>query len=87
MALFRARVYRRWVAASNRGSWLPVNTVHDSVMFDCETMDVAKDVRALLEEVAASLDKELYDTWGLVAPVPFKVETKAGPSWQSTEKM
>jgi DNA polymerase-1 len=87
MALFRARLYREWVGASNRSSWLPVNTVHDSVMFDCESLSVAYDVKLLLEKVAASLEKELYDAWGLVAPVPFKVETKAGPSWQSTEKI
>jgi DNA polymerase-1 len=87
MALFRARVYRHWVGASNRSSWLPVNTVHDSVMFDCESLSVAYDVKLLLEKVAASLEKELYDTWGLVAPVPFKVETKAGKSWATTEKI
>jgi hypothetical protein len=56
-------------------------------MFDCESLSVAYDVKLLLEKVAASLEKELYDTWGLVAPVPFKVETKAGKSWATTEKI
>lgn len=87
MALYRARVYREWVIAADRNDWLPVNTVHDSVMFDCRNMETAKEVKTTLEILARELEKELYDTWGLVAPVPFKVETKAGSTWSTTEKM
>ena len=87
MALYRAMIYRQWVEAENRMMWLPINTVHDSVMFDCETREVAAIVTYFLEELAAQLPDEIYKRWGIESPVPFKVETKIGPNWANMEKM
>lgn len=87
MALYRARVYREWVSRPHNDRWLPINTVHDSVMFDCLNESYATYTKELLESVASSLQDDVEKTWGIVCPVPFKVETKAGKNWQDTEKM
>lgn len=87
MALFRARVYREWTTAADRKEWLPINTVHDSVMFDCSSIEVARKVKSRLERKAAELPEELKKLWDLDAPVPFKIETKAGKLWSTTEKL
>jgi len=87
MALYRARVYRRWTQDHDRDKWLPINTVHDSVMFDCLNLETALATKSVLEHLASNLQDEVEDLWGIVCPVPFKVETKAGPDWASTRKI
>ncbi len=87
MALFRARMVRRWIAEFSRSLVLMINTVHDSVMFDCATKEEALRVKKMLEEIAATLQDEVFKLWGIVAPVPFKVETSIGPSWAAQEKI
>lgn len=87
MALFRARVYRRWITLPWRAHCLPINTVHDSVMFDCSSMEYAKQMKVLMDEVVASLEGELKRLWGIDLPVPLKTETEAGPSWADMSKL
>lgn len=85
MALFRARLYRRWIALPWRMQCLPINTVHDSVMFDCASMEVAREMKVVMDEVVAGLAEELKKLWGINVPVPIKTETEAGPSWADME--
>lgn len=87
MALFRGRVYRKWLVSPFRKLALPINTVHDSIMFDCMSVEVALAMKALLEEVVAELPELLETMWGIESPVPFTVETKIGPTWATTEKV
>lgn len=87
MAVFRGRVYRKWVVSPLRKECLPINTVHDSIMFDCVSVEAALKMKALLEEVVAELPELLLTMWGIESPVPFAVETKIGPTWATTTKV
>lgn len=87
MALFRANVYRRWVVHPDRHEVLPVNTVHDSVMFDCTTEERAKGFAKLLVEEADGLVQDLLVRWGIDSPLPFKVECELGTNWQELHKL
>lgn len=87
MALYRGQVYRRLIRENLLAEALPVNTVHDSVMFDCRNLDVATRLKAILQEEAARLPALLMEYWDLEVPVSFKIEVKAGPTWASTEKI
>lgn len=94
MALFRAEVWRWWVMelAERRQygkpmEFLPNNTVHDSIMFDCLNLDVARYVANMMERIAEGLVDKVKDLWDIDCPVPFKIESKAGPTWATMEKL
>lgn len=87
MALYRAMIYRKWVDHPSRENWLPINTVHDSVMFDCYNREEAEWLTMLLESLAAELPAEIETRWGIKSPVPFTIETKVGPNWANMEKL
>lgn len=87
MALFRARVLRWWLNQPEifKENVLPNNTVHDSIMFDCFNMDYARVVAKAMEDIAEGLVDEVKNLWDLDCPVPFKIESKAGPTWAEME--
>ncbi len=87
MAVYRGRVLREWLKQDWRHEALPINTVHDSVMFDCRNKEVAAKMKTLLESVAARLPAILEELWGLASPLSFKIEVKAGPTWANTSKI
>lgn len=87
MAVFRARLYRKLLFSSIRQDVKLINTVHDSIMADCKTKEAALKLKVMNEEIADSLVEIMMETWGLRCPVPFKIETKVGPSWASLEKI
>lgn len=87
MAVFRARLYRRLVGTPLFKRCLLINTVHDSVMADCMSMEDALQLKTIIDEIASSLVDVLAETWGFICPVPFKVETKIGPKWSDLEKI
>lgn len=87
MALFRARVYRWWLTWEKRNKALPNNTVHDSIMFDCYNMAIAKEVAGHMARIAGTLIDEVKLLWDIDCPVPFKIESKAGPNWGDMRKI
>lgn len=87
MAVFRARMYRLLLASDLRYKCLPINTVHDSVMYDCVDRESAEQLAALHKQVAESLPQIMMEVWGIFCPVPFKIESKIGPRWSELEKI
>ena len=87
MAVFRARVYREMLATGLYKRVLLINTVHDSVMADCVDREAAYEFKALASKIAEQLPEIVMQTWGVVCPVPFKIETKIGPRWSELEKI
>ncbi len=84
MAVFRGRMYRE-LLGSRRA--LPINTVHDSLMYDCYDLDVAKCVISILEIKAEHLPEIIHDLWGIRCGIPFPIECKVGNNWGEMMKM
>lgn len=89
MALFRQKVLHWWLALPLKEAMkmLPVNTVHDSIMFDCYNRKYAEKVAGAMAKIASELPAQIESLWELHCPVPFKIESKAGPRWATMEKM
>lgn len=87
MAVFRAKMHRLLLSSPLRNKCLPINTVHDSVMYDCVDRESALALAALHKQVAASLPQIMMETWGIFCPVPFKIESSIGPRWSELEKV
>lgn len=66
------------------GNCVIVNTVHDSVEFDCkpEVVDVLKN---RIKEVAGSMQKYVKETFGYDMQMELKVEVSSGPNWADQE--
>ena len=67
--------------AGYRKSFYFVNTVHDSVIFDCKSVYVARDLAAKLKPIMEYAPQILKDRYGIDFDLPLKVEAKYGPSW------
>lgn len=88
MALFRGRVWRRLIKhESLRYNVLPINTVHDSIMYDCKSEEYARVLNEVLQEEAAKLPATIEQLWGIKCAVPMPIESKVGPSWASLKKL
>lgn len=84
MAAFRHQVWRSWLSQSPsfRAHVLPINTIHDSIMFDCAVWLVAYEVRIWLNTLVEQLPGLLTTLWPSVTiDLPFQIECKAGPTW------
>ena len=81
MAVFRGLVFRRIFKANEQAYCLMVNTVHDSVMFDCAT-DAAVDwLEHTCRDIAASLPRELEARWPVTIDLPLPITFKSGRRW------
>ena len=87
MAVYRAKLYRRWIREGLASSGVLVNTVHDSVMVDCRTESDVKYLFRVMEEEANNLPTYLKELWNIECDLPFKVECKYGPTWAETTKL
>jgi DNA polymerase I len=82
MALYRGRVYRNLLANEHlRGQVLPINTVHDSIMFDCREIGVAFELDLVLQEEAVELPRLIKKLWDVECPLPFPIKSKVGKTW------
>lgn len=87
MALYRGRVYRRWLAEGLAETCPLVNTVHDSIMLDVPDKSMVLWAYRVMEEEAARLPQLLKDLWGIETELEFKVECKYGPTWAEMNKL
>lgn len=87
MPVFRQKWLRWWVWEQNKHLILPINTVHDSGMTDCASMELAVYVAKNMDEIVKKLPEDIFELWGVECPVPFKIEHKAGPTWATMEKI
>jgi DNA polymerase-1 len=81
MALFRGRVFRKLLANDWQASILMINTVHDSVMFDCEDAVWVSELRNLCNETAEELPNELEKRWDMTIDLPLPITFKHGQKW------
>jgi len=57
-----------------------LNTVHDSVLFECEE-EVAHDVARKIVKVMADAPRYVKEVWGYDWKTPLPVDVKIGPNW------
>lgn len=82
MALFRGRIYRRLLADEELFTFcLIINTVHDSVMFDCSSEYHARRLAVMLKEEAEKLPALIGKLWNIPVDLPLKLECKIGSTW------
>jgi hypothetical protein len=58
-----------------------INTVHDSVLFDCDNIVVAFEWAHVAKTVMESAPKLVYDRLGVEFSMPLKVEAEIGKDW------
>lgn len=87
MALLRARLYRAWIVAPWRKAAVPINTVHDSVMWDCKNEEVARELAKITHAIIDDMSNEMLQLWGIECPVPMKAESEIGPTWATLTKL
>lgn len=88
MALYRAKVYRRLLGDEDLFyNCLTINTVHDSIMFDCRNREAAGSLMVVLEEEAAKIPAYLASLWSIHTNLEFKIECKIGPTWAAMKKL
>lgn len=83
MALFRMLVFRRIFQDGSNHAVKMINTVHDSVMFDCENELWADYICSVCSNIAESLPEEIEKRWKIVVDLPLKLSSKIGPTWAS----
>jgi DNA polymerase I-like protein with 3'-5' exonuclease and polymerase domains len=79
MMLARIAIYRRLRDWRHDGIKL-CNTVHDSVLVDCEARHALL-VKKTMKDVFAELDKTVSRCFRCDFNVPMECEIKAGPNW------
>lgn len=84
MALYRAMLYREMLIYDWPGV-VPVNTVHDSVMFDAREMMVPSVVQ-MCREVADLLPKKLKEYFDMDVDLAFPIDVEVGPTWGELRK-
>lgn len=82
LKIARIAVYRRLVG---KPGILLINTVHDSIMVDCESKHVDF-VAQTFQDVFDGLDKMLSKCYNIDFNVPMRAEIEFGPNWADMEK-
>lgn len=86
VALFRGQVYRRMLQ-EDYGGCVAINTVHDSVMFDCPSLTHAKELAIMLVEEARKLPELIEKIWGMRVELPLPIDIEVGPTWGNLKKL
>lgn len=85
MALYRKMLLDKWRESARVGEptfqYIPVMTIHDSVMFDCLDHHYANKALMGCKYLATKLPEEIESRWGIRCDLPFKVEGKMGKRW------
>jgi len=78
----------RWLVNSGYGEeCLLINTIHDSIMFDCATVGHAEQLAPVIAKIMQSAPFLLKQRFGIDFNIPLKVEAKYGRNWGEMEKL
>ena len=58
-----------------------INSVHDSVMFDCRDEKSVAICKDALYTITKKLPELLSNRYGIEVPLEFKIDVETGPSW------
>jgi DNA polymerase I len=85
MALYRSQVMRQLLPHMFTNI-LFINSVHDSVMFDCDSEESVAICKKVLYNVCKELPTLLTKRFGIEVPLEFKIDVETGPSWAELTK-
>lgn len=85
MAVYRAAVMRKLIHRMFTDI-LFINTVHDSVMFDCANEEAVAHCKEVLYNTCKELPSLLTKRFGIEVPLEFKIDVETGPSWAELSK-
>lgn len=85
MALYRSQVMRQLLPHMFTNI-LFINSVHDSVMFDCDGEESVAICKKVLYNVCKELPMLLTKRFGIEVPLEFNIDVETGPSWAELTK-
>jgi DNA polymerase I-like protein with 3'-5' exonuclease and polymerase domains len=85
MAVYRSQVMRQ-LMPHMFGNILFINSVHDSVMFDCKDEEAVAICKKVLYNVCKELPMLLTRRFGIKVPLEFNIDVETGPSWANLTK-
>jgi DNA polymerase-1 len=85
MALYRSQVMRQ-LLPNMFTNVLFINSVHDSVMFDCDGDESVAICKKVLYNVCKELPMLLTKRFGIEVPLEFNIDVETGPSWAELTK-
>jgi DNA polymerase-1 len=85
MALYRSQVMRQ-LLPNMFTNILFINSVHDSVMFDCDSVESVAICKKVLYNVCKELPMLLTKRFGIDVPLEFNIDVETGPSWAELTK-
>lgn len=85
MALYRSQVMRQ-LLPNMFTNILFINSVHDSVMFDCDGEESVAICKKVLYNVCKELPMLLTKRFGIEVPLEFNIDVETGPSWAELTK-
>jgi len=85
MALYRSQVMRQ-LLPNMFTNILFINSVHDSVMFDCDGDESVAICKKVLYNVCKELPMLLTKRFGIEVPLEFNIDVDTGPSWAELTK-
>ena len=85
MALYRSQVMRQLLPYMFKNI-LFINSVHDSVMFDCDSEESVAICKKVLYNMCKELPMLLTKRFGIEVPLEFNIDVETGPSWAELTK-
>jgi DNA polymerase I-like protein with 3'-5' exonuclease and polymerase domains len=85
MALYRGQVMRQLMPEMFTNI-LFINSVHDSVMFDCRDEESVAKCVEVLYNMCKELPTLLTKRFGIKVPLEFNIDVETGPSWANLTK-
>lgn len=83
MAEFRGNIVRKLIGREDRV--VAINSVHDSIIFDCKNT-IVDTFMAWLHEESKSVAKLLEQRYNIVVNVPFRFDISYGPNWKELKE-
>lgn len=82
--LLIGRLYRQLAKSNIADRVLTINTVHDSICFDCDLLYLDRAL-SLIIGVAGAIPELIETTYGFTFDLPIRYEIKAGRNWLDME--
>ena len=80
------RIFRRLCAIGLGTECRLINTIHDSIVFDCKDETTAKAMSSVAKSWAERAPEYLQETFGFEFPLPLSVSSSIGANWYEVDQ-